>query len=186
MTSRESSLGAWADKIPQVETWRGQQPWEAAASEETAPLSPAELGLELKGLGTLLLVGVALLLASGFFLAMNLEYVVNGKATTGIVVDHRLRPRGARAPVVAYFAEGKGYRFVSTASAGRSAYPVGDEVLVLYLPDDPSEATIGDFTNLYLLPTILGSGGMVFFVGGIVLGVYVVKKAGWRLLPARR
>jgi hypothetical protein len=184
MSSRENSLGAWADKIPQVESWKGPQPWETAA-EETAPLTPAELGLELKGLGTLLLVGAGLLLASGIFLAMNLEYVVNGEATTGIVVDHRLRPRGARAPVVAYFAEGQTYRFVSSSSSRSSAYPVGDEVLVLYLPDEPSEATIGDFTSLYLLPTVLGGAGMVFFVGGIVLGVYVVKKAGWRLLPAR-
>ena len=186
MSSRESSLGAWADKIPTVESWKGPQPWEAAATDETAPLSPAELGLELKGLGTLLLVGVGLLLASGLFLGMNLEFVVNGEATTGVVVDHRLRPRGARAPVVAYFADGNGYRFVSSTSAGASAYPLGDEVLVLYLPDDPSDATIGDFTNLYLLPTILGSAGMVFLVGGIALGVYVVKKAGWRLLPAGR
>jgi hypothetical protein len=179
--SRETSLGAWADKIPAVDGRSGQATVPAA---DDGPLSPAELGLELKGLGTILLVGLGLLLGSGILLAMNLEYVLNGEPTEGVIVDHRRRPRGGLAPVVAYFVDGEQYRFTAKTSLSPEVYPVGQQVLVLYLPDDPGEATIGDFVQLYLFPTILGSGGAFVLVCGVGLGVYVVKKAGWRLLPA--
>ena len=181
MSSRETSLGAWADKIPQIDGRSGQPAFPTA---DDGPLSPAELGLELKGLGTLLLVGLALLLGSGILLAMSLQYVVSGEATEGVIVDHRSRPRGGQAPVIAYFVDGEEYRFTSKTSLGPEVYPIGREVLVLYLPDDPAKATIGDFIQLYLFPTILGCGGVFVLVCGVGLGVYVVKKAGWRLLPA--
>jgi hypothetical protein len=183
MSSRESSLGAWAGKIPQVEGKAGQPAWQVAADE---PLSPAELGLELKGLGTILLVGLGLLAGSGILLAMSLNYVVNGEATAGVIVDHRMRPRGGYAPVVAYLADGEEYRLVASTSLSPEVYPVGREVVVLYLPRDPSEATIADFIQLYLFPTFLGSCGLFVLVTGAGLGVYVVKKAGWNLLPTRR
>ena len=184
MSTRESSLGAWADKIPQVDGRSGQPAWNAVADE--APLSPAELGLELKGMGTILLVGLGLLVGSGILLAMSLNYVLNGVATEGVIVDHRLRPRGGHAPVVAYLADGEEYRFVASTSLSPEIYPVGREVVVLYLPDDPGEATIADFIQLYLFPTIVGCGGVFVLVTGAGLGVYVVKKAGWNLLPSRR
>ena len=62
-------------------------------------------------------------------------------------------------------------------------YAIGDEVPVLFSPDDPQSASINSFTSMWLLPLLLGGGGLVFVIGGLGLGTFVARKAGWRLLP---
>jgi len=65
-----------------------------------------------------------------------------------------------------------------------NTYRVGDAVSVLYFPADPEQATIGGFQQLYLLPSFFGFPALSTDSGGLVLGSYAVRKAGWRILPA--
>jgi hypothetical protein len=187
MPTRESSLGAWADKMPRVDGYSEAPAWEEAVPERTV-LSPAELALEMKGFGTLLLISTGLLLGAAVFTLFSLSSVVGGESTEGVVVDLRRIPsKGGEsyAPIVAYLAD-DGYEYeIDGHVSGFFDYEIGDEVAVVYSPHNPYNATIADFQQLWLLPTLLGGGGLVFLAGTLGLGVYVVRKAGWRIFHAR-
>lgn len=189
MTTRESSLGAWADKMPRVDGYSDKPVWDDAPPERTV-LSPAELALEMKGFGTLLLISTGLLLGAAVFTLFSLSAVVGGESTEGVVVDLRRIPHKgggeSYAPIVAFLADGYEYETRGSVSSSFIDYEIGDEVPVVYSPDDPYNATIADFQQLWLLPTLLGGGGLVFLAGTLGLGAYVVRKAGWRIFPARK
>jgi Protein of unknown function (DUF3592) len=177
----------WADARQPAGNLAGGEFWRDVTPQ--APLSKDEVLGELKGAAILLLIGLGFLAGSGLFLALNLNYFLYGQRTEGVVV--RLATKGSRrgaayAPVVAYTVNGEQYRMEGSIASGVPSYQSGDRVAVLYLPDDPEEATIADFTQLYLFPSILGGLGLVVVAGGFGLGAYTVRKAGWRLLPASR
>jgi Protein of unknown function (DUF3592) len=175
MSTTEPTYEAWKKSLANAEQ-----------SARSAPLPAEELSLELKALGTLLLVGVGLLLACGVFFALNLNYVVNGEVTRGVVVDirtHATRRGTMFAPVVGYLVNGEEYRVPSRTSSSVCPYEIDEEVPVLYLPNNPADSMIADFMQLYLFPTILGSLGVICLGAAGCLTVYVVHKAGWRLLP---
>ena len=182
MSTAGNSYENWKESLTQAEA-----AGTASLSEASEPLSATELGLELKGLGTLVLAGIGLLIASSFFLLLNYDHLTKGEETTGIVIGYqeRYHRRSGRsyAPVVDYSAPGGPYQIVGQVSAVRSMYPVNREVRVLYLPDDPSNGVIADFVQLYVFPTILGSLGVLCLVGAGGLTVWIVRKSGWRLLP---
>ena len=182
MSTAGNSYENWKQSLTQAEAAGG-----ATLGTVPEPLSATELGLELKGLGTLVLAGVGLLIASSFFLLLNYDHLTKGEQTTGVVVGHKERyhRRSGRsyAPVVHYDAPGGPYQIVGSVSAGRNMYPINKEVPVLYLPDDPSNGVLADFVQLYVFPTILGSLGTLCLVGAFVLTIWIVKKSGWRLLP---
>src|SRR5688572_20585000 len=109
--SRESALGAWADKIPQVDGNPAGQSWQAAAAEQQ-PMSREDMAHEIKGIGILLLIGIGLLLGGGIFSMWSLSVVLGGEETTGVVVDYQRRmSKGGDvyAPIVAYYADGYEY-----------------------------------------------------------------------------
>jgi len=183
--SRESSLGAWADKIPQVSGHAAGPSWQAAP-EEREPLTNAEMAQEMKGVGILVLIGLGLLLGGGVFFLWSLSVSLGGELAVGVIVDYRERPsrKGTTyAPVFGYEADGQYYENTSSLATSWKSYEIGDEVSVLYSPEDPQSASINSFTSMWLLPTLLFGGGLVFTLGGLGLGAYVAKKAGWRLLP---
>jgi hypothetical protein len=181
----ENSYAAWKETLVQTDAAAGPAAWDESAHR--GPLSFEEMGLELKGLGTLLLVGLGLLAASGLFLLLNANHLSRGEQTTGVVIGHKERyhRRSGRshAPVVEYVVAGEVYRIVGRASAAKKMYPVHQEVTVLYLPDDPGDAVISDFMQLYLASTILGTLGALVLAGAGGLSVHVFRKSGWRLLP---
>jgi hypothetical protein len=188
MATRESSLGAWADKLPRVDGYSEEPAWEEAVPERIV-LTPAELSLEMKGFGTLLLISTGLLLGAALLLLLSLSSVVGGESTEGVVVDLRRQPgKGGEtyAPIVAYLAGGDEYEIKGSVSSSFIKYEIGDVVPVVYSPEDPGDATVADFQQLWLLPTILGGGGLVFLAGTLGLGAYVIRKAGWRIFPARK
>jgi hypothetical protein len=183
MSTREGSLGAWADKIPQVAGHVGRPSWETAVTEQL-PLTPQDMATEIKGVGLLLLIGIGCFLGSGILLLWSASLVLGGEETVGVVVDmerRRSREGELYAPIVAYYAEGEQYEYESSVATSWKTYEIGDEVSMVYAPDDPQHATINSFQNLYLLPTILCGGGLVFTLGGLGLGAYVAKRSGWRL-----
>jgi hypothetical protein len=188
MLSRESSLGAWADKLPPVDEPVGPKAWENVSVAST-PATPEELASALKGIGTVLLIGIGLLIGSGVFLLFSLSSVAGRQTVEGVVIDldERLSRQGTvYAPVVAYVVDQREYELEGSVASSWDIYDIGDAVSVAYHPDDPSDATVADFTQLYFFPTLLGGAGLVFTLGAVGLVAYVAKKSGWRLLPARR
>lgn len=61
---------------------------------------------------------------------------------------------------------GQEITFRSDTGEGR-AKPVGTEVPVLYDPDNPSDATLGSFKALWLIPVVLSLFGMPFLLIGL-------------------
>lgn len=91
--------------------------------------------------------------------------------TTGKVVDVGLdRSEGQRIwyPVVSFYdANKKKYVFTSSVGSTGSRSMLGQDVDVLYLPDEPSEARISGFEGQYVGPLVIG----IFGVGFSLLGV---------------
>ena len=153
---------------------------ETAAS---APESWADVSLLLKCLGGVALVGLGFLIAGSLFLALNLNYILHGEATTGVVVDYRVgyarRHGKTYAPIVAYAVGGEQYEITGSVGSKAKMYQLRQEVPILYLPDDHSSAVIGDFAQLYLFPTIFGGFGGVCLAAAGVATAWVVHKSGW-------
>jgi hypothetical protein len=151
------------------------------------PLPPDELMHRLGWPGAVGFLGLALLGLGGLFLLPSVAYIVSGQPTEGIVVKiaKRPSPKGTMyTPVVAYIVDSEEYIVSSSTSSSWNAYRVGEVVPVLYFADDPEQAVIGDFQQLYLLPCVFGVPGLVLAVVGLGCGIVVVRRAGWRLLPA--
>jgi hypothetical protein len=150
------------------------------------PLPPDELMHRLGWPGALAVLGLALAGLGGLFLLPSVAHIVSGLLTEGIVVKiaKRPSPKGTMyAPVVAYIVDSEEYIVSSSASTSWNGYYVGEAVPVLYFADDPEQAVIGDFQQLYLWPCIFGVPGLVLTIVGLGCGIIVVRRAGWRLLP---
>jgi hypothetical protein len=58
-------------------------------------------------------------------------------------------------PVVSHVISQHNYLFVNPSSTNmKSKYQIGDQVEILFNPDDPAQATIVDWTTLWLVPFI--------------------------------
>jgi len=57
------------------------------------------------------------------------------------------------------------YDVLGSLPAARNIYPAGKEVSVLYLRNDPHNAVIADFVQLFLIPTVVGGLGLVCLMG---------------------
>jgi hypothetical protein len=150
------------------------------------PLPPDELMHRLGWPGALAVLGLALVGLGGLFLLPSVPYISAGQPTEGIVVKIAKRPgpKGTMyTPVVGYLVDSEEYIVSSSTSSSWNAYHVGEVVPVLYFADDPEQAVIGDFQQLYLWPCIFGVPGLVLTIVGLGCGIVVVRKSGWRLLP---
>ena len=134
--------------------------------------------MEGNGLGALL-VSVGLLIASAIVLIPKYRHLTRGERTVGIVVGHKNYGYGSsdsvRAPVVRYSAPGGVYDTLGSLPAARSIYPLGKEVSVLYLRNDPSNAVIADFVQLFLIPTVVGGLGLICLTGTAALQFWTVR-----------
>lgn len=182
MASRESSLGAWADKIPRVDGWVGP----ATSDPPTAyrlPLTPDSAAHELRRAGVLLLMGLAPLLVAGGLVALDLDVILHGESTTGTLLEYRSAPKGCFAPVAAFTVAGQQYRVKGDVASRLQIFEVGAPIPVRYHPDDPNNALIGGFKQLYLMPTIIGAIGLGLALLAVGCGVHTLRRAA-RELPA--
>lgn len=113
--------------------------------------------------------GLALLIAAARHALRTRAYLGVASETAGEVValeeEPAMEPGEPRSyrPVVSFSLGPRGrVRFKSMAHSYPSRYRVGDPVRVLYHPDRPHDARIRSFTDLWLLPLILGGLGAVF------------------------
>ncbi len=107
----------------------------------------------------------AIFLSVGFGLGIsNVRFASGAKRTDGVVVDLVWRSGGkgrpSAAPVVSYEVDGKAYQFTSGTASRPPSYDVGEKVGVLYDPEDPSDAKLDGFWELYMLPFIFGLLGL--------------------------
>jgi hypothetical protein len=67
-------------------------------------------------------------------------------------------------PVFEYTVNGRGYSFESMNASYPPAYQVGDETEIIYNVDDPSDAAVNSFSELWLVATLLGAATVVVAV----------------------
>jgi hypothetical protein len=119
-----------------------------------------------------LVVGsIFLLIAASLFLN-TLLFPAKAKSVPGTVIE--LVPNvgsDGYIPKVAFWEETRERRFEVSSSLGRSltAYNEDERITVFYDPENPENAKIGDFTNLFAIPTILFFSGAFFFLCGFLM-----------------
>jgi hypothetical protein len=118
-----------------------------------------------------LAVGIGLLVAGAATFVHTLRFVERAERATGTVIDLSEvidRSEGSISvvyhPVVRFTtAEGRTVEFRSPS--GSSSPPdVGDRVGVLYDPDDPQDAELSGFFDLWLFPIVLVPLGILFSI----------------------
>lgn len=139
--------------------------------------------------------GVALVLGGiAIYLFVDAwQFTAGAERTQGVVTElvwqartgrgARRRSVGTAHPVVRFqTADGAVIEFRSRVGSSPPSYQVGDEVPVLYRPENPRDARIESFVDLYLAGTILGGIAVVF--GGVAGGILLV--VGLRTRRRRR
>lgn len=126
--------------------------------------------------GSFAVTGVGLLAGALFSFVQTRDFAARAVEAQGVVTDlarsrssSRNSGSGSYSPVVAFeTARGQRIEFTGSLSTNPPAYRPGERVRVLYLPDDPYAAGIGDFWNQWFLSILLGGMGGVFTAVGVV------------------
>jgi hypothetical protein len=111
-------------------------------------------------------IGVLALAWGAIDLVRTVHFVKNAEHATGTVVDvsREIDDEGDEFfyPVVRFTtAEGKEFEFKSDSGSNPASHSTGDEVDVLYDPDDPDDAQLSGFFDLWLftiVPFAIGTG----------------------------
>ena len=118
-----------------------------------------------------LIVGSILILGSAIAYLHPLLFLAKAKSVPGTVIE--LVPNVSSdgyASKVAFWEETRERRFefISPWSLKFPAYNEDERITVFYDPENPENAHIGDFRNLFAIPTILFFPGVVFFKCGFL------------------
>lgn len=130
------------------------------------------------GFGACLLAGAAFAYSSS-----SRSYASATESATGTVtglIEGRNRKIGeppSFAPVVRFEVGGESREIQSSIYTRPSSYRVGDPVRIIYPPGKPEEARIDSWTEVWLVPLILGGVGSGFAFVGAVLA-YANAKLG--------
>jgi len=130
---------------------------------------------------SVLAVGVLLLLVAIFTTYRAINYTQNAVTTTGRVIGFAefmdLEAEGGimYAPVILFkTADGNEIELEANSRSSSPEYEVGEEVEILYLPSDPSNATISSFFSIWGVSTIFALIGVIFTIAG----VFVARSQG--------
>lgn len=166
-TAGKSTYEAWKESLEQAEA-EGDEIWSEEWSEASGPILKRLGAMDSNGMNALL-VSVGLLVAAAIILLPRIRHLAVGERTVGVVVGHRSYGYGSssdiRAPIVRYSAPGGVIDVMGFLPAAPSTYPLGKEVSVLYLRNQPGNAVIADFVQLFLIPTAVGGLGLVCLTG---------------------
>lgn len=127
-----------------------------------------------------LAVGLSLAVAAGVCAAIVAQTNSSDRHAAGTVVE--LVPRGGgsspryRARVEFATSTGAHVRFLSSVSSNPPPAKLGEHVDVRYDPDDPHDATINSYWQVWFLPTLLAIIGAPFLLVGTGFGI--VSRAG--------
>ena len=177
MSTAIKSYEAWKESLQQAEA-EGDEGWSEDWSEVSGPILKRAGAMEGNGL-TAVLVSVGLLVAGAIVLLPKLKHLTIGERTVGVVVGHQSYGYGSngniRAPIVRYSAPGGVYDTLGYLPAAVSTYPLGKDVSVLFLRNNPRNAVIADFVQLFLIPTVVGGLGLVCLTATTVFMYWNVR-----------
>jgi hypothetical protein len=147
-------------------------PEEAASRIRTLaakPYLPAWLPRLFRLLGAIaLIVGLAMA-------CYQVVTVIGSRETPGRVVE--MVGDECVAPVVEYSVGGRRYTVQGTVHSQPPAYVVGQQVAVLYRPDNPAQARINTFTERGLFPVVFAGAGVWCLILGLILQRFLGTKA---------
>jgi len=132
-----------------------------------------------------LAVGLSLAVAAGICAAFVAQSNSSDSHADGTVVE--LVPSGGgsspryRARVEFATSAGTPVRFLSSISSNPPPAKLGEHVDVRYRPDNPHDATINTYWQVWFLPTLLGIIGAPFLLVGTGFGI--VSRAGRKRGP---
>jgi hypothetical protein len=183
MSTAGKSYEAWKESVMnQAEDVGGSwEDWNEGSSAAGGPVLRRQGALDGHGLGALL-AGAGLLVVSVVFLLPKFRHLTLGERTVGTVVGYKnygygLNSSSFRAPIVRYSAKGDGvYDTLGFLPAARSIYPTGKEVWVLYLRNQPRNAVIADFPQLFMIPTVVGGVGLILLTGTSVYMYWTIRR----------
>jgi hypothetical protein len=108
------------------------------------------------------LLSLGLAFAAYYYGRTSWSLTRDGVAITGTVVA--LKESAATqdsgityTPVIGYVVAGQTHTFTSNVSSDPPAYKVGDPVNVIYKQGDPTRVRVDSWSELWLLPVILGA-----------------------------
>ncbi len=117
------------------------------------------------------LVGFACWAGALILAARRLSVAISGVRTTGRIVAFETREDDGSVcylPVVTFTdGEGRSHRFTSVAGRAQRIPPVDSEVVVRYLPGQPSTVFIESFLHMWAAPlalAILGAGALLALI----------------------
>jgi len=121
----------------------------------------------------LLLIAISILLFVNTQHFLKTSIAANGKVTALIQGS-----KSGVAPEVSFIANnGKEYVFSSSFYSSPPSYSIGENIKVLYLPQNPHHAKIDDFTNIWCGPLILFIIGFIFSaVGAFFMRISMLRK----------
>jgi hypothetical protein len=114
-------------------------------------------------------VGALMILIGMFLLMRTRRFVATAITTTGEVVDmDESHDEGTSyCPIVRFTADdGSQIVFSDSVYSNPPMYKIGDEVKVLYAPENAQHARIGSPMRLHLATAIVGGIGAIFFLIG--------------------
>lgn len=128
-----------------------------------------------------LLIGLGLMIGSYFWYKNQKEFLATAFFGEGSVIDQRYVSdsdgSGTYAPVVSFRTQrGEVHEFTSRTSSNPPSFTIGEIVQVAYQDNNPLDAQINSFWELYLGIVILGGMG-VFFAGFSVLALHLTAKS---------
>ncbi len=133
------------------------------------------------------LLGVVQLLVGGIIFYFDFSFKQSAQKTQGTVVEivsHSGSKSGTQYyPVIEFRNEtGQRYTFESDWGSSGPEHRIGDPVMVIYDPKDPSDAKLDGWNELILIGSIFGGIGLVFgSIGGIMVIFYIrrLKEIAW-------
>ncbi len=129
------------------------------------------------------LIGLGLVIGGYFTYRHTFDFVENALMAQGTVTDLTRSARSGSSgsdtyrPVVTFHDhEGQLVEFVSGVGSSPPAYRKGEVVEVLFLKEDPQDAEINSFFNLWFLPVLLSGMGAVFTLVGLGISLPALFK----------
>jgi hypothetical protein len=96
-----------------------------------------------------------------YFFIDDYQLVADSHQATATVISNPNKP------IMEYEVDGSKYTYESDVSSTPPSYHIGEEVDIYVNATDPQEVLIDTFTDRWLVMTVLGSMGLVFFLMGL-------------------
>lgn len=129
-------------------------------------------------LGPVVALHMLVMVAIGAYFAFkSANLATNGQAAHATVVDMKRGSKGSLTPIVEFStASGQRIRMTAITSSKNPDYRIGEQITVLYLPNDPSTNAIQSFSEMWIMPTVFLPIGFVGVAGGVAMWIYGVRR----------